>query len=61
MTERNPTDIDECQYVSYHSPHWDENGKCHWNDIQFQKNHLMRKRSAYCRQARLFRSFFYLA
>lgn len=37
MTEDNSPDTDEYQHVSYHRPHWDENGKCHWNDIQFQK------------------------
>ncbi|SEQ44069.1 Lecithin:cholesterol acyltransferase [Rosenbergiella nectarea] len=43
MTEKTPPDTDECQHVSYHSPHWDEYGRCHWNDIQFQKKSLNAK------------------
>lgn len=42
MTEKTPPDTDECQHVSYHRPHWDENGKCSWVDIQLQHKLLNR-------------------
>lgn len=34
MSQKNAPDTGECQHVSYHRPHWDENGGCHWKDIQ---------------------------
>lgn len=43
MTERKHPDTDECQHISYHRPHWDENGKCYWNDIQPQEKSLNAK------------------
>jgi len=43
MTEDNSPDTNECQHVSYHRPHWDENGKCHWNGIQLQHKSLNAK------------------
>ncbi len=43
MTEKNTPDTDECQNISYHRPHWDENGKCSWVDIQLQHKSLNAK------------------
>ncbi|CAG9416417.1 hypothetical protein NVI2019_PEGOAJLN_01354 [Providencia alcalifaciens] len=40
MSEKNSPYIGECQHVSYHLPQWDENGKCHWIDIQLQHKSL---------------------
>ena len=43
MSNNKYPDTDECQHVSYHLPRWDENGKCHWNDIQLQDKSLNAK------------------
>ncbi|HHR5903424.1 TPA: hypothetical protein ACS7ZB_000545 [Providencia alcalifaciens] len=40
MSEKDSPYIGECQHVSYHLPQWDENGKCHWIDIQLQHKSL---------------------
>ncbi|MBG5919984.1 esterase/lipase family protein [Providencia stuartii] len=40
MSEKDSPEIGECQYVSYHMPHWSENGKCSWVDIQLQHKSL---------------------
>ncbi|SUC25110.1 Uncharacterised protein [Providencia rustigianii] len=40
MSEKDSPEIGECQHVSYHRPHWSENGKCSWVDIQRQHKSL---------------------
>ncbi|MTC56755.1 MULTISPECIES: esterase/lipase family protein [Providencia] len=40
MSEKDTPEIGECQHVSYHRPHWSENGKCSWVDIQRQHKSL---------------------
>lgn len=40
MSNNKSPDNDECQHVSYHRPHWSENGKCSWVDIQLQHKSL---------------------
>lgn len=36
MSEKDLPEADECQYVSYHHPQWDEKGKCHWKGLGLQ-------------------------
>ncbi|MBA0190210.1 hypothetical protein ABRP70_08245 [Pectobacterium odoriferum] len=40
MSKNKSPDTNECQHVSYHRPHWSENGKCSWVDIQLQHKSL---------------------
>lgn len=40
MSQKDELNTDECQFISYHLPEWNEKGKITWKDLQLQHKSL---------------------